>query len=116
MIQLTGAEFKRFYDDPDVWPKDSHWEDGAIIVNGSDFDEAPYSSDTDKVPDDATVQISDGDIVGGSPKVPPTMELAVPWWRARQVAVEYIVSVPKDKVAVVLALLESHGAVARKVG
>lgn len=65
MIQMTGAEFKRFYDDPVVWPADAYWEDGVIVVDGrEDVEDLRAISDTSKV------KVQDGEIYCGNPIVP----------------------------------------------
>lgn len=102
MIRMTGAEFKRFYDDTSVWPEDSYWEDGLILVDGRE--DVP---DLAAISDTATVEVHGGDIYSGHPHVPADLQAAITWWRERQATVECIVRVPKDQLGAFRAAMDA---------
>lgn len=111
---MTGAEFKRFYSDGAVWAEGSYHEDVSIFVDGIDASEAEI--DLSGVADSAQVKVNSGEIMDAPPGVPTDLVDAVAWWRARQVSVECVVTVPKAKMEAfeaAMAALDLAGAVIR---
>lgn len=106
-INMTGAEFKRFYADPAVWGDDTFHDDVLILVDGVSATDAGI--DLSAVQDMASVEIESGEILEGLPGVPIDMVDAVVWWRARQVSVQCVVAVPKEQMAAFEAALASIG-------
>lgn len=96
-VRMLGAEFKRFYADPEIWGEDTFHEDVLILVDGSNATDSGI--DLSEVSDSAIVEIKCGDIVEGLPGVPDDIADAAIWWRGRQDSVQYAVMVPKSKVA-----------------
>ncbi|MFW6855414.1 hypothetical protein ACODYM_29405 [Burkholderia gladioli] len=56
-VNTTGAEFKRFYNDPTIWKKDVWHDDVILMVDGVQLDEG---SELDQMLDAAIVKIESG--------------------------------------------------------
>ena len=110
---LTGVEFKRFYQDPDVWGEGAFHEDTKILVNGLDASENDI--DLSAVEDTAVVVVECGEIVQGLPGVPEDMVEAISWWRERQVSVQMNITVPRKRVEELKVVLAGMGLVALQV-
>lgn len=55
-VKTTGAEFKRYYNDPVFWPEGAWRDDDVILVDGVEQEDI----DVDKIPDAAKVTIEAG--------------------------------------------------------
>lgn len=106
-VTMTGAEFKRFYEDPAVWGDETFHDDVLILVDGVNASDADIELST--VSDLARIDIESGEILEGLPGVPDDMADAVTWWRARQVSVQCVVTVPREKMAAFEAALAGIG-------
>lgn len=106
-VKMMGAEFKRFYADPSVWGEATFHEDYEILVDGVNSIQADIDLST--VSDVALVEIKSGEIVEGLPGVPCDLLAAVVWWRSRQVSVQYVVTVSKDRMAAFESALSEIG-------
>lgn len=58
-IKMTGAEWKKFYDDQTVWKGGAYHDDSCILVNGVNVDD-DENIEIDKVDDNAVVEIECG--------------------------------------------------------
>lgn len=104
---MTGVEFKRFYQDPDVWGEGTFHDDAKILVNGLDASENDI--DLSAVDDTAVVVVECGEIAEGLQGVPEDMVEAISWWRARQVSVQMNITVPRERVEELKAVLAGMG-------
>lgn len=107
-VKTTGAEFKRFYNDPAFWPEGAWHEDEEIEVNGS-----PLSEDTalEDVPDNAVMKIAGGFILGLPDRDDnePSFEAHFKKWRRVQNTVSFVVECAKGKEGAVRAAILAAG-------
>lgn len=96
-VTMTGAEFKSFYSDPSIWGAETFHDDTLIRVDGVDAIQSDI--DLSDVSDTARIELECGEIMDGLPGVPQDMIEAVAWWRDRQENVQYVLTVPKAKMA-----------------
>lgn len=107
-IRVRGAEFKRFLDDPAVFAGDADYEDAMIFVDGQD---SPGSQDIefDDLSDAATLLICGGRLVGTLAEVPVNLVDAIRWWRERNPSVDFLLTVPREKVVAARTALAALG-------
>lgn len=104
--KTTGAQFKRFYDDPNWWAADgSVWhEDADILVDGTavgaDFDPS-------QVPDSAVISISGGAVFGVEGE--PSLEAFFKRWLRKQETVVLVVEVTTSTADAVRAAIQAAG-------
>lgn len=105
--KTTGAEFKRFYEDPAYWPDGVWHEDVLFTVDG---EPAGDSYDMSKVPDGAQVTI-EGGIVMGPPHdgKEPSVETLFKRWRKAQTIKTLVVEVDVSKLDAVVAAIKAAG-------
>ncbi|GBG14285.1 uncharacterized protein NMK_1851 [Novimethylophilus kurashikiensis] len=114
MINLSGAEFKRFYRDPHFWPDDegATWhEEETICVNGDEVDE---SYDLYSIPDVAHVTLAGGIVYG--PSLPtnaaPSLEDYFLRWRQAQHTTFLLVECDRTAIdPIIAAVIEHNGKV-----
>jgi hypothetical protein len=109
MIKTTGAEFKRFYDDPEVWQGDAFHEGELITVNGVEIEEGYF--DHSKLSDDDIVTVEGGVIYadGNGDEERGSMESCFRLWRKAQNCIFFNVEAPKDKVDAIKAAIKAAG-------
>jgi len=109
-VKTNGAEFKRFYNDPEFWPDDqgdTYHEDEVMVVNGKALDELEVSAlaDTD------AITLSGGVVY--SPHWPrhdaPSFETYFKRWRAKQREHYLVMKVDAAKLDAVKAALSAMG-------
>ena len=83
-VKTTGAEFKRFYNDPAFWPKGAWHEDDEILADGEEPDIL------DEIPGNAVVSITGG-IVFGIEGKEPSLESWFKKWKKTQTTVLFVV-------------------------
>lgn len=108
-IKMTGAEWKKFYDDQTVWKGGAYHDDSCILVNGVNVDD-DENIEIDKVDDNAVVEIECG-LFYESEKVRDPVDLlpVIRAWRKRQEFDIVSVQIPKDKKADLERLLADFG-------
>jgi hypothetical protein len=108
-IETTGAEFKRFYDDTEVWGTENdgsvYCDDEVITVNGVDHTEGVYTED---VPDDARVTLTGGYIYGLGDR-PLSFELVFKRWKKGQETASMVVECDIGLLDAVVAAVKSAG-------
>src|SRR5690242_13313142 len=107
--KTTGAEFKSFYNDDAIWPRDGNtWhEDEYVTVDGSDWD---YGREYTEMPDAAKVTIGGGIVF--SPQFDgnePSFEAYFKSWRKAQTTEFMSVECSKDKADAVRAAIVAAG-------
>lgn len=104
--KTTGAEWKRFYQDPAAWPDGWFHEDEEVTVNGV-FDE---NADLTEVPDDAIVVVKGGIIYEGEyANGGKSVEGHFKKWRKAQTTQFLVVEVHKDKAGELKAVITAAG-------
>ena len=107
-VKTTGAEFKRFYDDPAVWGSGDdagYLEDEVVEVDGVEQDDA---ADLSAVADGAVIKIIDGYICSSDGKA-VSFEQAFKKWRKSQSVVSLVVECDKVNLENVLAAIKKAG-------
>jgi hypothetical protein len=92
MIKTTGAEFKRFYDDPSVWGWNGWCEDIELNVNNSII----IDQEIDSLADSDNIQILNG-VIYFDDESDASLETTFKKWRKRQITTILMVEVPKEK-------------------
>ncbi len=108
--KTTGAEFKRFYNDKEIWPDDTWAEDEVVTVDGSSFKNDDGMFDYDTIPDAAIVTVAEGYVDG--PQFDgegPSFETYFKRWKKKQTTATLIVECPLDKVDAVKAAIKAAG-------
>lgn len=106
MIKTTGAEYKRFYNDPTAWPDDSWYEDVELLVNGVEL--TPELGVVD-IHDDAVINLSGGVVFGLPNGTETSVEAHFKRWRKRQTTTTFLVECDMDKVDEVKAAVKAAG-------
>lgn len=107
-IKTSGAEFKRFYADPTIWPADSWHEDVIFLVNGQASDE---DFDMTKIADQDVISMAGGIVLGGPyDGHEPTIETLFKRWRKKQSVATLVIEFDVSKREQVLAAIKSAGA------
>ena len=106
MITMTGAEFKRFLADPDIWANDATYYDDARILVDRTHDE---NRDLEHVSDGAVIEVDGGYIYGALAGVLDDLEDCMSDWLAKQTTTQFVIAVPKGKVQAFLAALDALG-------
>lgn len=106
--KTTGAEFKRFYTDPNFWPQDDdntyHAEEN-VSVNG-----VVIEGDYENIPDDALVTIEGGIVFGPQwSDNEPSFETYFKRWRKQQSTIVIMVEVDRSKEESLLGAIKAAG-------
>lgn len=101
-VKTTGAEFKRFYNDPAFWPEGAWHEDDDILADGEEPDIL------DEIPDNAMVSITGG-VVFGLEGEEPSLEAWFRKWRKKQTTASFVVECDVTKQADIIAMIISAG-------
>lgn len=109
-VTLTGAEMKRFYEDPAIWGTktgDTWYEEAAYKIN--DVEQGDDSFDITTLSDDDVVTVSGGYIVNAPPKVPEDYVKAIRYWLKLQSTRQVLVEAPADKLQEILQAVRAAG-------
>lgn len=109
-VKMSGSEFKRFYNDPKIWPDDVWHEDTEMSVDGVD---QPDGIDDEALSDTAVVSISGGTVYGPQwDGDNPSLETYFKRWRKAQALTFFTVECDKaDLDAVKAAIIAAGGKV-----
>lgn len=107
-VKTNGAEWKRFYSDPEFWPEGVTYADETITVNGNVIDGC---DDPDVLIDDSfIITITDGVVFLHEDDVDgPTLEAYFKRWRKKQTTAYLVVEVSKEKVETVIQSIQQAG-------
>lgn len=108
-VKTIATEFKRFYNDEDLWP-DGRWHEGGEIIikfDGQVIVDSP-SYRLLEMPDHAEVSITGGLVQDGEKEF-GTFEAYFEKWRKKQGITHLSVSVPLDKLEAVKAAIHEAG-------
>lgn len=109
--KTTGAELKRFYQDPTYWPQDNGntWhDDETITVNGEVLDSA---ADIDGIPDSAAVTLEGGIVFGPqwASDNEPSFESYFKKWRKLQKTKSFVVECDESIFEAVMVAVKAAG-------
>ena len=106
-VKTTGAEFKRFCNDPEFWPEGAWHEGDEILADGEEADIL------DEIPGNAVVSITGG-IVFGIEGEEPSLESLFKAWRKKQTTTSFVVECKiVDKAEVIAAVIAAGGKVTK---
>lgn len=103
--KTTGADFKRFYLDPDFWSGSAYHDDANILVDGVDQD---GGVDVSVLADNAVVEI-DGGYVCGLENDNPTLEEYFKRWLKKQKIASMLVECDINRLDAVKDAIRSVG-------
>ena len=111
-VKTNGAEFKKFYSDPEWWltqdaSKDiehTWWDDGVILINGEDAHDPENCQDTDLV--ELVNGVVLGTVVG---RTEPSLEGYFRRWKKAQNEIIFLVSCPRNKEKEVCDAIRAAG-------
>ena len=101
MIRCTGAEWKAFQEDDAYWPDGSYYEDADLRLNGVLQDDG---IDVEELAPDAVVEFTTGDVFGD--EYIDSLVRFFRRWQREQSTVRFVVEIPKNKIAGVLAAVK----------
>ena len=102
-VKTTGAEFKRFYNDPAFWPEGAWHEDDVILADGEEPEQIDLISET------AVVSISGGVVFGVGGREPPSLESWFRKWKKIQTTMSFIVECDIADQANLISVIRSAG-------
>lgn len=106
VAKANGAEFKRFYNDPQYWPEGAWHEDAMVVVDGA---EAGAEFDLDAIADTAKVAIHAGVVFMPERDDPVSLETQFKRWRKEQSIRTLMVDVDVGKLDAVMAAIKAAG-------
>lgn len=108
--KTSGAEIKRFYNDPEFWPEDdgdTYHDDEEIAVDGKPMDAGHGIED---IPDSAVVTIAGGMVFSKKwDGDEPSFETYFKRWKKKQATVSVIVECDVSKRDAVIAAIKAAG-------
>lgn len=108
-LKVTGAEWKKFYDDDTVWAGEAYQDDCLILVDGVNADEGE-GIDLSKISDTAKVEVCSGYIVRHTDDGDEHFDILKVFkaWSKKQNVVFVTLGVPKDRLEEFTALVLNH--------
>lgn len=107
-ITTSGAEFKRFYADPQIWPDDAWHEDVVFTVNGGDPDD---DFNMTMVADTDVITMRGGIVMGGPYNgKEPSIETLFRRWLKKQSTATVVIEFNASNREQVLAAIKAVGA------
>lgn len=105
-VKTTGAEFKRFYNDPEFWPEGAWHDDDLVLVDGVEQDDI----DVDKIADAAKVTIQAGVVLmSESDDEGVAFDAYFRRWRKSQTTRTIVVEADASKLDAIMAAIKSAG-------
>jgi hypothetical protein len=108
-VKTTGAEFKRFYNDPEFWKEEMFHEGEVIAIDGVEQEE--YSVDYNELGDDVRLEVSHGIVYADAQASEEvgSMEGYFRKWRRKQTTDVFLVEAPKEKLDAIKAAVKAAG-------
>lgn len=106
VAKTTGAEFKRFYQDPEFWPADAFHEDVIFKVDGQMQEDG---IDVQRLRDESVVTIEGGFVLGVFEKNEPSVEAYFKRWKKQQTRTSFLVECEVSKLDAVKAAIKAAG-------
>ena len=107
-VSTTGAEFKKYHEDPVAWPEGQYYDDVVLEVDGA---RQADGVDTDLLDDSATVTIVSGYVCSEHGGNVGSLESHFKKWKKAQDAVVFLVSCDKAHLQAVRAAIAAAGGV-----
>jgi hypothetical protein len=106
-VKMSGAEFKKFYEDDEFWPDGVWHEDAQISVDGED---RPDGVESNEVSDTSVVVIEGGALFGEQWEYEgPSLETYFRRWRKKQTTTFLTVECDHTKLEAVKAAIKAAG-------
>lgn len=110
-VKTTGAEWKKFYNDPGFWPPGAWHDDEVITVGGVACEEVLF----DDVADNQQFTVHGGVVyLKENDRDGPSLESHFRRWRKRQSNLYLCVVVPRDKETELREFLKQIGGAVAK--
>ena len=107
-MKVSAAEFKRFYEDESFWPEGVFHDDTDIAIDGvSEYDDNAIS--VCDAADSSIVTFSCGDVYGKDGEFIASFPSYFKRWKKKQETEFVVVSIHKDKLEALSALVKSVG-------
>ena len=105
-VKTTGAEFKRFYEDPVFWPEDTWHEDTVITVDDNECEDI----EVEAINDSSIVVIEGGVLMGPQwEHEGPSLETYFKRWRKQQTTSTFLVQCDNAKLDAIKAAIKAAG-------
>jgi len=105
MIKTTGLEFKRFYDDPEIWAKDAYHDELELYINDVHW---MGDSDLETVEDSDKIKIGSGVIIYDDNSDADFCKIFRNWVKKQTTSI-LIVECPNAMINVIKAGIKTHG-------
>lgn len=106
VAKSTGAEFKRFYQDPEFWPDGAFHEDVIFKVDGHTQEDG---IDVQTLRDNSTVTIEGGIVLGVFNDNEPSVDAYFKRWKKQQTRTSFLVECEVSKLDAVKAAIKAAG-------
>lgn len=106
VAKTNGAEFKRFYQDPEFWPDGAFHEDVIFKVDGETQEDG---IDVQTLRDASVVTIEGGIVLGVFNDNEPSVEAYFKRWKKQQTLTSFLVECDVSKLEAVKAAITAAG-------
>lgn len=106
-VKMSGAEWKRFFNDESVWSKGAFMDDTEILVDGKDDPDGDV--DLSKIDDNVEVTVRGGAYFESYNADYRDLVKVIREWQIRQTFVWISVEIPKGKEEELAAFVKSIG-------
>lgn len=105
-VKISGADFKKFYNDKKWWPDGIWHEEESISVNGVEKD--CYETDYDKILDSDLLVISGGCVLSDKREI-CSMETYIRRWKSALAERIILVKAPQKKLGDIVGAIKGAG-------
>jgi hypothetical protein len=105
-VVISGADFKLFYEDKEVWADHVWHEDEIVLINGVEVGPDSWSADVSALSDAAVLTISGGSIYREADPL-DSFEGALRKWLLARSTVRVVVELPREELESFKRLLQS---------
>lgn len=110
-VNVTGAEYKRFYSDPIIWGADdgtTYIEEDEVTVDSVPIDPATFNPR--ELADASIVKVTGGYLVNPPPGVPEDYVKAIKFWLRKQSTRQVLFEIAAEKLPELIAAAKALGA------
>ncbi len=112
---VSGADFKAWYADPEVFPEGSYWDDVLVLVDGKVYIGDEISAqrpdgEVEDIADDAKVEVEGGFIASESGLETKDIRDSLSEWMTRRAFSRVVVMVPRGDMDAFLRAVQATGA------
>jgi hypothetical protein len=105
MVTISGAEFKKFYNDTEWWPEGVYHDDASITVDGKDAYQYE-KTDLDKVPDESIITLDGGIVTDIEGIDHGSLDSYFKKWKKTQTTKTLLLEVKKEDVDKLLQVIK----------